>query len=244
MVQIQAIFLDDGGVLNDNEQRAPQWRELDAQFYASRYGGDHDAWVHTSQIAFEEFLKIWREAMENPETDYQTFWKEATEQHMTTLFNLMEIPPLPLDEQYKVAREADEWIAPRLKTAFPGAIQTVRYLKERGYLLYTASGGTSWQIRGYLTGMGIIDCFEELYGSDIINTMKSSSLFYQRIFEHANIQPKHALVADDHRVNVIRAKEVGATAVLVSPSSKPSQDEEIHSIQRLDGLPRLLTTMV
>jgi HAD superfamily hydrolase (TIGR01509 family) len=163
---------------------------------------------------------------------------------MAKLFELMGIPLPALQEQYKVAQEADEWISCRLKSAFPGAIETVHSLKEQGYLLYTASGGASWQIRGFLTGMGIVDCFEELYGADLVNTMKSNPLFYKRIFEQTGIQANRAIIVDDHLANIERATVVGATAVLVSPSGKTRNENGILSIPRLDGLPQLLSEVL
>ena len=139
-----------------------------------------------------------------------------------------------------MAIKAEEWITTRVRAAFPGAIQTVRHLKEHGYLLYTASGGTSWQLRGYLTGMGIADYFEEFYGADLINTMKASSLFYKRMFKHAGISPERALVVDDFPENVLRAQEVGATGVLVTTSNDDHQENLFYSIRRIDSLPILL----
>jgi hypothetical protein len=42
--QIRVVFLDDGGVLNDNERRAPEWRRLLGEFFAPRLGGTPEAW--------------------------------------------------------------------------------------------------------------------------------------------------------------------------------------------------------
>ena len=36
----RAIFLDDGGVLNDNARRGPQWQRLVGEFFAPRLGGE------------------------------------------------------------------------------------------------------------------------------------------------------------------------------------------------------------
>ncbi|MHA2313794.1 MAG: HAD family hydrolase [Candidatus Hermodarchaeia archaeon] len=240
MNKIQAVFLDDGGVLNNNELRAPQWQELIAQYFAPRYGGDHNAWMQANRIAFENLMKSWEKAKLEPKIDFNAFWQTESELWITTMFHHVGVSPPPPHEQYNVAIKAEEWITPRIQAAFPGAIQTVRYLKERGYLLYTASGGTSWQLRGYLTGMGITDYFEEFYGADIINTMKASALFYKRIFRHAGISPEQALVVDDFPENVLRAKEVGATGVLVTTSENENQENLFHSIKRIDSLPNLL----
>ena len=41
---IRAVFLDDGGVLNDNDCRAPEWRRLLGEYFAPRFGGTPQAW--------------------------------------------------------------------------------------------------------------------------------------------------------------------------------------------------------
>jgi hypothetical protein len=65
------------------------------------------------------------------------------------------------------------------------------------YMLRTASGERSWQLEGYLTGMGVRGCFVDLYAVDLVDTAKASRLFYERIFMYAGIAPDDALVVDD-----------------------------------------------
>ena len=240
MSKIHAVFLDDGGVLNNNELRAPQWQELIAKYFVPRYGGDYNAWKQANWIAFENLMKSWEKAKKEPEINFNVFWQKESELWINTMFHHVGVPPPPPHEQYNVAIKAEEWITPRVLAAFPGAIQTVRHLKKCGYLLYTASGGTSWQLRGYLTGMGIADYFEEFYGADLINTMKASSLYYKRMYRHAGISPEQALVVDDFPENVLRAQEVGATGVLVTTSENEHQEDLFYSIKRIDSLPTLL----
>lgn len=74
--------------------------------------------------------------------------------------------------------------------------------------------------------------------------MKASSLYYKRMFKHAGISPAQALVVDDFPENVIRAKDVGATGVLVSTSKKTNQANSFYSIRRLDSLPKLLDKII
>ncbi len=92
--------------------------------------------------------------------------------------------------------------------------------------------------------MGILDCFEELYGADLINTMKASPLFYRRIFEHANIAPERVLVVESHLEHALHAKEAGAIVIWVTPSNTDNQANDIYSIKRLNQLPSLLNEIV
>ena len=45
---IEAIFIDDGGVLNDNALRGQQWPGLVAEFFAPRLGGWPKAWAEAN----------------------------------------------------------------------------------------------------------------------------------------------------------------------------------------------------
>ena len=49
MQPIKHIFLDDGGVLNDNDRRAPQWQRLVGEFFVPRLGGTHQAWAEANR---------------------------------------------------------------------------------------------------------------------------------------------------------------------------------------------------
>ncbi|MCH8818253.1 MAG: hypothetical protein IIC92_11050 [Chloroflexi bacterium] len=42
--QIEAIFLDDGSVMSDNERRAPQFRRILGDYVSLRLGGEPSAW--------------------------------------------------------------------------------------------------------------------------------------------------------------------------------------------------------
>jgi hypothetical protein len=48
-MKIPVLFLDDGGVLNDNTVRGPQWRRLVGEYFAPRLGGDPAAWAEANR---------------------------------------------------------------------------------------------------------------------------------------------------------------------------------------------------
>jgi len=51
-----AIFFDDGGVLNDNSIRAPQWKAFCGEFFHSRFGGDPEVWGEVNQNVMMSFM--------------------------------------------------------------------------------------------------------------------------------------------------------------------------------------------
>ena len=59
MAPIEAIFIDDGDVMNDNARRGPQWQRLVGEYLAPRLGGDQVAWGRANQvIAEKEYAKL------------------------------------------------------------------------------------------------------------------------------------------------------------------------------------------
>jgi hypothetical protein len=51
------LFLDDGGVMNDNRLRGPQWQRLVAEFFVPRLGGTQEAWSEANRIVISRLLE-------------------------------------------------------------------------------------------------------------------------------------------------------------------------------------------
>ena len=51
------IFLDDGGVLNDNERRAVEWQRLIGKYLSPRLGGEPLRWAEANRVVFAEQWK-------------------------------------------------------------------------------------------------------------------------------------------------------------------------------------------
>ena len=53
MVRPRNIFLDDGGVMSDNELRPPQWQRLLGEFMALRLGREPLEWAEANKDTAE-----------------------------------------------------------------------------------------------------------------------------------------------------------------------------------------------
>ena len=246
MNAIQAIFLDDGGVMNDNKCRAPQWRTLIAEYFRPRYGGNNNSWEEANTVAINKSIQRNVElAYKN--IDFTTFnFKEFSRndliQWLIDMFEFMGIEPPPIIERESIIKDAVHWIIPRVRSAYPKVSETIHELKKRSYTLYTASGSFSDDLKNYLLGMDIKDCFQEFYGPDIINTPKVSKLYYERIFEHAHIDPKEALIVEDSIEKLLWAKSLGANVVLVNSSNEIHQLKISHEIKNLSEIIDIMDT--
>ena len=210
------LFIDDGGVMNDNERRGAQWRPLVGQFFAVRLGGTPEAWAAANYTVMMRMLETaaWQARMEAV-PDYAEFDRLYLRDWLQGMCEIVGVAAPPEEEGLTLARQITAAIPPQIDSAYPGAVDAIRTLHARGHRLHTASGEASSDLEGYLTGMGVRDCFGTLYGTDVVSTFKMGTQFYTRIFAHAGVAPQQALVADDNPQAVAWAAQVGAQAVLV-----------------------------
>ncbi|MGN6361396.1 MAG: HAD family hydrolase [Thermomicrobiales bacterium] len=234
------IFLDDGGVMNDNARRAPQWRRLVGEYFAPRLGGAPDAWAEanftmtTSLFAADAWLA--RLAAANSYADFRRTYHCDWLGEMCVLVGVL----APSEaECLALAQDAEEWIIGQVRAAFPGAADAIHTLYERGYILHTASGEASAELNGYLTGMGVRECFDRLYGPDLLDCFKTGPEYYARLLADAGVAPADALIVDDSPLALGWAAEVGARTVLVGGTAL-ALDGQMQRIGSLVDLPALL----
>ena len=223
------IFLDDGGVMNDNRKRGPQWQYLVSEFFVPLLGGTSEAWIEANRIVIEHLFEpvAWQMRLRSA-TDYKSFDREYQLDWLRGMCELVGIVAPAEEECFELARRASAFVIPRVQAAFPGVVDTIRTLRSLGYTLHTASGEPSNELAGHLQGMGVRDCFECLYGPDLINTFKNGPAYYERLFADIGIMPADALVVDDTPQAVDWATQVGARAVLVGDALYAKTSATLH----------------
>lgn len=237
------ILLDDGGVMNDNRLRGPQWQRLIGEFFTPRLGGTGAAWAEANRVFTTQMFEPanWQTRVQAAPTypDFErTYWLDW----LGGMCQLVGIACPPEEECIELARQSEAYVTRRVKTAFPGVIEAIRHLYDQGYTLHTASGESSLHLQGYLEGMGVLACFGKLYGSDLLDTLKEAPEYYERLFADSGIAPTDALIVDDSPRNLAWAREFGATTVLVSAEHKSM--DGMYCIESLAELPNLLQKFV
>jgi len=137
-----------------------------------------------------------------------------------------------------LAEAAHAYITARVDAAYPGVPEAIWALNQAGCTLYTASGEHSRDLAGYLSCLGVVQCFVTLYGVDLVGVPKENPRYYERIFAHAGVTPSDALVVDDSEKRLDHASASGARTVLCGPRS-PASSRHRH-IVALAALPELL----
>lgn len=194
---LRVVFIDDGGVLNDNDARAPQWRRLLGEYLTPRLGGTPEAWAAANVGAFE---RSWARYVAQVERAGDIPGIEAwiRDDRRLWLIDMCEQVGVGVpDDPRAYAIEAGSWVAERVRADIPGAIDTVRWLHERGLVLNTASGALSWELEPYLRGMGIRDLFDHLYGPDLVDRYKNGPHFHAALLSDSGARADTAAVVDD-----------------------------------------------
>ncbi len=210
------IFLDDGGVMNDNTLRGPQWELLVGEFFVPRLGGNPAAWAAANRtVATEEFARLVQMLESGGALAYADYRETDARVWLGGMCERVGVAPPPDEEMVALHDEAVAWITRRVRSAIPGAVEAIRALHTAGYQLMTASGEDSLSLDGYLAGMGVRDCFERLYGPDLIDTFKGGPEYYARLLADCGVAAADALFVDDSPKAVAWAREVGAQALQV-----------------------------
>jgi HAD superfamily hydrolase (TIGR01509 family) len=226
--------------MNDNRLRGEQWPALVGEFFAPRLGGTLDTWAEANRTIIAHILEPenWRQRALQATSDYAAFERVYWLDWLGGMCQLVGITRPPKEECIELARQAEAYVIPRVRTACPGASETIRHLHTQGYTLHTASGESSIHLQGYLESMGVRDCFGQLYGSDLLDTLKERPEYYTRLFADAQLDPTDALVIDDSPRALTWARDLGATTVLISIERETS--DGTLCIGSLAELPELL----
>ena len=235
------IFLDDGGVLNDNALRGAQWRLLAGDYMARRVGGAANEWAHANHVyATGLFAGGAWEARLDAAASYADFERAYYLDWVRGMCAMTGTEPPPEEDAIRLGREAEAWIIARIRSGFPGATEAIRTLHERGYRLYTSSGASSTAMGVYLDTMDSRPYFTRLYGPDLVDTFKAGPLFYERIFADSGVAPSEALVLDDNPNAIAWAAEAGARTLLVGSGPAPQVPRGLGAIGSLAELPGII----
>ncbi len=121
-------------------------------------------------------------------------------------------PPKKLNIE-EVFNSARQYVISKVRSAISGVINSIKELFARNFILYTAAGAVSIEMKMYLEGLGVSEYFKEFYGPDLINTWKSGPEYYKAIFKHSGVDPTKAIIIDDQPRFLDNALDVGTNVI-------------------------------
>ena len=227
----RVVFLDDGGVLNDNQRRAPQWRRLLGEFFAARFGGTETAWGKANQMVFSAIWTDFEAARAGGAELGPDWFPQQDHRWLSGMFERVCVPiPADIDGTVRACRAH---VMASIDCAFPEAAGAVRAMHELGVTLHMASGGLSHELAAYLEPMGIRSLIDRLYGPDLIGTSKTSPRYYRRIAEDSGVDPAAAIVVDDSAEPLEWADANGFRTIHLDRAGLGSRFTRITSLDQL-----------
>jgi beta-phosphoglucomutase-like phosphatase (HAD superfamily) len=200
--------------MNDNRLRGIQWQKLVGEFFSPKFGGELHEWAEGNFEFITRFIDEEKIAIEEGTiTDYLGHYSKFQSNWVTSMFEFVGIDVPQKGLHSKIYLDAINYITPNVKASFPGLNESIKKLHNLGFRLSTASAEHSTELKGYLRGMRVINRFENFYGPDLINTHKSMTNFYDKIFEDMNLDPRRAIVVDDVPRYLDNAERSGANVI-------------------------------
>jgi len=237
-----AIFFDDGGVLNDNAIRAPQWKAFCGEFFHSRFGGDPEVWAEANQKVMKS-LEIHGTDPKEIYDDYITYYTKFKSEWVIKMFEEAGKSVPPKVEHERIFNTTLEYVWPKVHSAIPGIIESIKSIYSKGFILYTSTGLPSREIKMVLEGMGIKHFFSGFYGPDLINTRKSNSNFFEAIFNDIKLESKKAIIIEDHPRFIENALRTGANVIQACITGE-FQPKYPFYVENMHQLPKIIENLI
>ena len=127
------VFLDDGGVMNENAVRGSQWRRLIGEYLVPRLGGEPAGWAAANVEVMERQMEGF--AAVSVTDDFNAFMRHQDESWLREMCELVGVAaPSDFEERLDLARQTAAYVIPRVRSAFPEVVEAVRRLHAEGRL--------------------------------------------------------------------------------------------------------------
>lgn len=169
--------------------------------------------------SFETFFQIYEQINHSLWNDYHA--KKTTKQKLIVERFSQSLKPFGIDDidWSEVNRQYLENMA-KQTLLFPHTLETLTYLKEKGYQMYIITNGFREVQYKKLINCGLSGYFKKVFISEEIQTTKP----HRQIFEHAlksgNAQKKRSImIGDSWDTDIIGALEFGMDQIMFSNHS-------------------------
>ena len=238
MPKITTLFIDKGGVLIDNTTLSPQYRRLLGEFLPTELGGDSDAWANANVGAAERAFARYQQAYQTaPTTSVRDWYAEDVRRWLYEMCDEVGRPRPPAAQADRIASAAHEYVRRRVDIRAPQIVERLRDFRKRDLTLHVASGDQHADLVGYLETLGVLELFERVYGSDLVNAWKSGPSYYRAILADTGTTAANAVVIDDSPRAIEWAGECGARGVLVQRrAGEPFEDSVLRAFDQVNAL--------
>ena len=134
-----------------------------------------------------------------------------------------------------------------LLRAFPKTIQTLIYLKSRGYKLGVISNGISIKQWEKLVRLDIHEFFDEVITSEEVRFEKPKKEIFEEAMNRMNTNPKNSImIGDKFEIDIMGAVNAGMSAILINSnldagiSRRVLENFDIEVVDKIEELKDIL----
>ena len=235
----KAILLDlDDTILALSDTSDPCWRGICERF-ASRVAG------LTPEALFDGIKESIADFWGDPERARRgrLSLKSARREVLAQAFARLEIDAPDLANEI-----ADTYTVERQKALhlFPGSVEALQHLRERGFRLALITNGSSESQRHKIDRFGLAPFFEYIVVEGEFGAGKPDERVYRHVLDQLNLRPEEAwMIGDNLEGDVAAPQRLGIAAIWVDFSgqglSKSSLVRPDHIVRSLTELIPLLT---
>lgn len=114
------IFLDDGGVMNNDQIRGKQWQKLIGKYFSPKFGGKPDMWGIANKRFITEYMNNYREEIsKNIELPYSEIYESYIEEWINSMFDSVGIDRPKREKYREIYYNTIHFIVPKLSSDFP-----------------------------------------------------------------------------------------------------------------------------
>jgi len=189
---------------------------------------------------FEQFLKVYLDHNEQLWEKYRNGNIKAEELRWRRMWNtISDFGVTDLDLAKRLGHRFLE-LLPTRKILFPDAVETLQYLKDKGYQLHLITNGFEETQHNKLRHCGISDFFVEVITSEASNSMKPKKEIFDFALNKAKaMQHQSIMIGDSIEVDIKGAINAGIDQVYVNHLGEVCSIQPtyiVHSLKELKDI--------
>jgi FMN phosphatase YigB (HAD superfamily) len=194
---ISHIFFDLHGTLIHPPQMSARYDIELGRIMAARFGQKAEVWTEARRRIDKDWDSYFADLDLTGDRGIDDMW-EGLYRTTRALFRLVNVPEPDRDTLWSLVRELPELATQSCDAVYPDAREVVQKLHAAGKVLGITSHAIVPQIRGTLTGGGLMDYFAgPLVGPDTAGQFDKDARFYDFAARAAGVKADVCLVVDD-----------------------------------------------
>lgn len=237
------LLLDFDGVINDPKAMLRQYGSVVAQAMSKKFGGEPAKWLEAHNIVMKAMVTWSSDIADEVRGEYHLYYREENRRWIVAMFRYLKLEPPDEMESQKLADRLRYIVPMQIQTPLPGGVEAVRHLHHSRHRLVLSSAGCFAHCKGALKGLGLLDKFDGIYGTDLLNTFKDGPGYFDRLLDAEDLEPQECIVVDDKPKVLAWARDLRMRTVHVADERHPPDPKADRAVVSAAELPEAVRTL-